>query len=203
MSSMGKKTKSVVGSHTCWADSELSLTPVHNWHVVPFGRKKEELHKRNWGEIHLLLSALSAWRLWKQAGSASSLIIRPAETKVGRRETGRGVISKKSARLPGHRRPYKFPAKLALWYQTFCRSFPFVPLRVLAVLLYRPWPPTVRWRIWRGGALRVNAFPEQAPLGWRGSRRWRLAARQIALSQQALPHRYNLQVQSRRGTNSH
>lgn len=90
MSSMGKKTKSVVGSHTCWADSELSLTPVHNWHVVPFGRKKEELHKRNWGEIHLLLSALSVWRLWKQAGSALSLIIRPAETKVGRRETGRG-----------------------------------------------------------------------------------------------------------------
>lgn len=49
----------------------------------------------------------------------------------------------------------------------------------------------------------MNAFPEQAPLGWRGSRRWRLVARQIELSQQALPHRYNLQVQSRHGTNSH
>lgn len=51
--------------------------------------------------------------------------------------------------------------------------------------------------------MRVNAFPEQAPLGWRGSRRWRLVARQIELSQQALPHRYNLQAQSRHGTNSH
>lgn len=49
----------------------------------------------------------------------------------------------------------------------------------------------------------MNAFPEQAPLGWRGSRRWRLVARQIELSQQALPHWYNLQVQSRHETNSH